>query len=48
MTAAVRVVLVISSNYLNCMFYVGICCVSSGSGVDSGCGSFSLAYHFHN
>ena len=46
MRAAVRVVVVFSSNELNCMFCFGIFGVYSGSGVNSGCDGCSLAHHF--
>ena len=47
-TAALRVVVVISSDLFNCMFCGSICGVGSGSGVNSGCGGSSLAHQFNH
>ena len=44
-TAAASVVVVISTNLFNCMFRIGICCVGSGSGDNSGYGGSFLAHH---
>ena len=46
-TAALRVVVVISNNLFNCIFCGGISCISSCSGVNWGCGCSSFAHHFH-
>ena len=45
-TAAVRVVVVISSDLFNCMFCGSICSFGSRSGVSSSCGGSSLAHQF--
>ena len=46
-TAAARVVVVISSNLFECVFCGGISGVGSGRGFNS-CGGSSLAHHFHH
>ena len=46
-TAAVRVVVVISNNLFNCIFSGGICSIGSCSGVNRGCGGSSIAHYFH-
>ena len=48
MTAAARVVVVISSNLFMCTFYGGIWGFVRGRGVKSCCGGSSLAHHFHH
>ena len=47
-TAAVRVVVVISSDLFNCMFCGSICSFGSRSGVSSSCGGSSLAHQFNH
>ena len=47
-TAAVRVVVVISSDLFDCMFCGSICGFVSCSGVGSGCGGSSLAHQFNH
>ena len=44
--AAVRVVVVISSDLFNCMFCGSICSFGSRSGVSSSCGGSSLTHQF--
>ena len=46
-TAAVRVVVVISTNLFNCIFLGGIHGIGSCSGVNRGCCGSSIAHHFH-
>ena len=46
--AAVRVVVVISSDLFNCMFCGSICSFGSRSGVSSSCGGSSLAHQFNH
>ena len=46
-TAAVRVLVVISSNLFNCIFFHRIHCIGSCSGVNRGCCGSSIAHHFH-
>ena len=45
--AFVRVAVVIRSNLSICMFGGGICGVGRGSGVNSGCGGYTLPHHHH-
>ena len=46
-TAVVGVVVLMSKKIFNCIFCGDICSVVSGSGVNSCCGSSSLAHHSH-
>ena len=47
-SAAARVVVVISSNLIKCTFYGGICGFVRGRDVNCCCGGSSLAHHFHH
>ena len=42
------VAVVIRSNLSICMFGGGICGVGRGSGVNSGCGGYTLPHHHHH
>ena len=44
-TAAASVVVLISINFFNCMFCIGICGVCSGIGANCGYGGSCLAHH---
>jgi len=46
--AVLRVAVVIRSNLSICMFGGGICGVGRGSGVNSGCGGYTLSHHHHH
>ena len=46
--AVLRVAVVIRSNLSICMFGGGICGVGRGSGVNSGCGGYTLPHHHHH
>ena len=47
-TAAVRVVVVISSDLFHCMFCGSICSFGSAIGVSSSCSGSSLAHKFNH
>ena len=46
--AVLRVAVVIRSNLSICMFGGGICGVGRESGINSGCGGYTLPHHHHH